>query len=376
MLRRIVVPFSCLLFAASGCSSLPGRSDVIQVAGKTYETKLDSEIARYYATGRGGTDASPELDSMITDLERRFAARPPTREELATIAADFSPDFATLFFIRAILRDEPSARRQEAFSRFIEAAEEIPATRDISVIFVPGWFYKENGHETGSDFHRQLALFKRAGIDATLLEIGDNAAVEDNAALIAAALRKLPNDGRRRVVVSASKSGPEVAMALASLGDEESAHIAAWVNIGGAVGGSPLADDNGEGLKCSVVKGILFVKGYTMDGLLSMKTERRRAAMRSARLPSGVFVLNYVPAPMGADVTKRGRDGYDHMKELGPNDGLILLADAVVPGGATVFEPGLDHFLVTDDIDVRTAALVALVDEATRDRTMPVVSKR
>lgn len=356
----------CALFGAA-CNSMPQRADVIEVAGKTYQTQLDSDVARYYASeyGRGGS--SGEMDARIAALETRFASAAPTRDELAVIAREFSPDFATLFFIRSTSKDSSSSERQAFFARFLSENAGVPAASDISVIFVPGWFYKENGHETGSDFHRQLALFKQAGIEARLLEIGDNAAVEDNGAMIARELRALPKDGKRYVVVSASKSGPEVALALSQLTSNESAGIAAWVNIGGAVGGSPLADDAGAGLKCSFVKSILFAKGYSMDGLMSMKTELRRAVLRDAKIPSHIFVLNYVPAPMGADVTERGRDGYEQMKVLGPNDGLVLLTDAIVPGGATVFEPGLDHFLVTDDIDVRTAALVAIVDDATRD---------
>lgn len=366
-LTALIASIMCTLVGV-GCRSVAPRADTIEVAGKTYATTLDSDVARHYANADGRGSTTSGIDARIAALEARYMSSVPSREELAVIAAEFSRDFATLFYMRTMLRDEGSAHRQAYFARFLAEEASIPATSDLSVIFVPGWFYKDNGAETGSDFHRQLALFKNAGIDARLLEIGENASVEDNAAFVARALRALPRgDGRRYVVVSASKSGPEVAMALGSLSAEETVGIAAWVNIGGAVGGSPLADDAGAGLKCSFVKGILFAKGFTMDGLMSMKTEPRRAALLRAKIPKHIFVLNYVPAPMGADVTERGRDGYEAMKVLGPNDGLVLLSDAVIPGGSTVFEPGLDHFLVTDDIDLRTAALVAIVDQATRD---------
>jgi hypothetical protein len=47
----------------------------------------------------------------------------------------------------------------------------------------------------------------------------------------------------------------------------------------------------------------------------------------------------------------------------GPNDGLTLLADAIVPQGVTVVERGLDHYFSTPDLDRRIAALAAVLLE-------------
>jgi hypothetical protein len=71
--------------------------------------------------------------------------------------------------------------------------------------------------------------------------------------------------------------------------------------------------------------------------------------------------VNYVPLPLSGDVTERARSGYESMRQLGPNDGLALTTDEILPGGITILEAGLDHFMKAPDIDRRTAALVRLV---------------
>ena len=49
------------------------------------------------------------------------------------------------------------------------------------------------------------------------------------------------------------------------------------------------------------------------------------------------------------------------MRSLGPNDGLALTLDEIFPGGATLVEIGLDHYMSAPDIDRRTQALTRAV---------------
>jgi hypothetical protein len=49
------------------------------------------------------------------------------------------------------------------------------------------------------------------------------------------------------------------------------------------------------------------------------------------------------------------------MRALGPNDGLVLLEDELIPGGAPLLAVGVDHFLVHPDRNLWTAALLRVV---------------
>jgi hypothetical protein len=55
------------------------------------------------------------------------------------------------------------------------------------------------------------------------------------------------------------------------------------------------------------------------------------------------------------------RTGFLELKDYGPNDGLSLLSDLIVPAGLTLAELGRDHFLLDEEIDVRTIALAITV---------------
>ena len=76
------------------------------------------------------------------------------------------------------------------------------------------------------------------------VETKDDGPIETNADLVIAAIRARAQSGRRLIIVSASKSGPEVALALTKLGPAETRHVAAWINTVGALQGTPMADEH------------------------------------------------------------------------------------------------------------------------------------
>ncbi len=142
-----------------------------------------------------------------------------------------------------------------------------------------------------------------------------------------------------------SKSGPEVALALGKLSQSETGHIAAWINIAGVLGGSPLADAALSAPRCWAALALFGWKRLGVDGMKSMSTLRRRGELGDIRIPEHVLVVSYVPLPLSGQVSPRAREGYADLRSLGPNDGLALTFDEIFPGGATLVEVGLDHYL-------------------------------
>jgi hypothetical protein len=76
-----------------------------------------------------------------------------------------------------------------------------------------------------------------------------------------------------------------------------------------------------------------------------------------------VLVVNYLGAPLTTDLRPDVWGDFEVIAPHGPNDGLTLLADAIVPEGTTLVEPGLDHYFAAPDIDRRIAALAAVLLE-------------
>jgi hypothetical protein len=207
---------------------------------------------------------------------------------------------------------------------------------------------------TGADLAAPRAALARAGIAQHFVETVEDGTIEANAEMIANAIRARSRTGRRLILVSVSKSGPEVALALTRLGPGETGRVAAWVNIAGTLQGSPLADDSL--LQLEEVAGKVDIAG--VEGLA---TTRSRERFASFRIPSHVLVVNYIGIPLTGSISLLARGGFLQLRSHGPNDGLSLLPDLIVPGGITLANIGRDHFLLDDQLDVSTLALALTV---------------
>jgi hypothetical protein len=345
----------------TACAGLPVGG---KVGGQTIETRVDSEAARYYlANYLAGKRSDAALDERIDRVYQSAHDGLPDRSELKDLSDDFSIDFAALYLADRIARTPVNRRfrndfdQAHAYSRqaFPENRVRLPAAAaDYEVVFVPGYLYKRHP-VTGADFAAPRTALQRVGLAHYFVETDEEGAVEANANLVVSAIRGRAHAGRRLIVVSASKSGPEVALALTRLGLAGTRHVAAWVNIVGTLQGSPLADENlWQQLEDLIGR-------VDIAGVESLTTERSRQRFRAFRIPEHVLVANYIGIPLTGSVSSLARTGFLQLRKHGPNDGLSLLSDLIVPGGLTLAELGRDHFLLDEQIDVTTVALAMTV---------------
>lgn len=370
MRRLVVIGSVTLLLAGCRASKLSVPADGI-VAGRRVHTTVDSEIARYYLEEYlQGVGRDSPSGRVVRKLEKNLATGSLDSTQFQKISRDYSADFAALLFAQTLF-DRPANRQaQGVYLENLEAIRQgrrleslARQARSYEILFAPGWLYRRHP-ETGADFRIQRALLGELGIRNSLIETGENASVEANADAIAAAVRSRSGSGRDLILVSTSKSGPEAALALVQrLRPEELSGIRAWINIGGVLRGSALADAALRVPRRWLAGLVLRGK---CDGLVSLTTKSRRPMFGVFRIPAGILVLNYVGVPLSGGVTAQARHGYEGLRLLGPNDGLALLADEIVPGGVTIIEPGLDHFFAAPGIRERTLALLATVFSETR----------
>jgi len=333
------------------------------IADRAWATRVDHAVARDYLEGR-------PLPLEVEEIRSAHVADGslPTKPELTYLTTRYSPDVATLFFMEAASAHDPSRLIQheyaDAVRRVMQSGEisEIDSSMPLTVAFAPGWFYETYGAETGADFQRQLDQLARVGIPAELIQTDENGSVESNAEIIAEALLRLRREGRDVLVVSGSKSGAEVAVALGDvLPPEETTHILAWLSIGGVHQGSPFADWALNPTICWLSKLHLGLQGFDLEGALSLQTDRRQAHFRRLRFPEHLLLVSYVPVPLSGDISDRGAFGYSRMRHLGPNDGLTMLADQLLPGGLAIVEPGVDHYFDHPDRELRSLALLEVL---------------
>ena len=234
------------------------------------------------------------------------------------------------------------------------------------MLFAPAWLYRSHP-EVGADFARQRRLVERLGIAHRLIPTPESASVEENARVIAAAVREAGRQGRPLIVVSTSKSGAEVALALSRLlAPEEAASVAAWLNAGGALGGSPLADAALRSPVSWIARTVFWFAGWSRAGLTSMSTALSRQRLEGARLPASIAVVNLVAVPLSGTVGRRLHASYTLLRRYGPNDGVVLLADTIWPGGANLVALGSDHLLTAMQTDAHGLALLRALHTAVR----------
>ena len=353
------------------------------LAGKLISTTVDSALARYYletslSLSEGGREnrlSSTErqlLDERIFETEQRFQWRALDWVTLRALSHQTSPDFATLFFIKQTLSDGRNAKLQMAYAKEInliksglQRSNRTAIVRDklrhYHLLFVPGFHYRTDP-TSGADFHSQRQWFRRLGLHAQLVASSEDGTVEENAAIIAGAVRSESGANRRLILISTSKGGPETALALGKLlGSGETESVKAWLSVGGLIRGTFLADQV-MGWPQSWLARIMFsASGNDPKSLPGLTTRASRARMEGIRLPSHLFILQFVGAPLSGQVASDVKGRYVRLRKYGPNDGLTLLADELLPNGVTIIEPGLDHFYRDPEIDLKSLAIANIV---------------
>jgi len=346
---------SLLLLPA--CAGLPVRGSI---GGQAIETRVDAEVARYYlANYLTGQRNNPLLDGRIADTYKSSRSDLPDRDELKRLSEEFSVDFAATYLADRIAGMTENRRFRELFEEnrraFGQKRLKLPANAAAyEVMFVPTYLYKRLPI-TGGDFAVPKKALQRFGVPYHFVETVEDGAVESNAEIVAAAIGARTQSGRRLILISASKSGPEVALALTRLGGKATRHVVAWINTVGALQGTPLTD---ERLLPEVDD---LVGPVNVAGMQSLMTERSRLRFQSFRVPDHILVVNYFGIPLSGSVSSWARSGFAPLSKHGPNDGILLLSDMIFPGGITVAELGLDHFLLDQNLDAATLGLVTAV---------------
>ena len=350
-------PIVLLVWLAAACTGLPVNGTI---GGQTIETRVDSEVARYYlASYLTGQRSNSLFDGKIANANQRIRNGLPDRAELKRLSEEFSIDFAAAYLAEQINRQPENRRFRDLFLENRRAFGQnrlklAPDAGDYEILFVPTYLYKRLP-SIGSDLAAPKKAMQKLGLPVHFVETVEDGAVETNAEIVAAALAAREFSGRRLIIISASKSGPEVALALTQLGPLKTRHIVGWINAVGALQGTPLADER-------VLTHIEDLVGKVdAAGMESLMTAQSRRRFQQFQLPAHILVVNYFGIPLSGNLSGWARRGFAPLSKYGPNDGILLLADMIFPSAITIVEFGLDHFLLDRNIDAATVGLVTAV---------------
>lgn len=347
------------VYVLFGSSCVPKTS--IQVTGRLFsrplEVTVDHELAKLMLT--------VPSSAAVSDFYSANNNKPLNTSTLAGIASDYSMDVATLYFLQRAYMNKFNRQAQDLYHHFLdqlksEKADQLAPLKDYYVAFVPGLDYHDSTN--GGNFARQRRLLDRGGIQNELIQTNSWGLTDENAALIAKRLNELSALHSSILLVSASKGGLEVAVALGKLmSPGETKAIKAWVSVGGILNGSPVADTYLCWPKCWVAEIGLLTVGQKINLVKDVSYRKRTEDFQGLQFPENVKRIHFVGAPLATQIDKRIRGNYCSIKKFGPNDGITPLADEITDGGIIVSELGFDHYFRHPEIDKKTIALSLVV---------------
>lgn len=352
----------------AGFASTAGTGRVAaagKIGGDTIASEVDSEIARYFMEDYlPGKRTNPRFDAGIDSILQEAARRPFTNASLKAIAERTSADFAAMLF--AHLQTQWNLEVKKAFLREYEHVKQgwvdlQIASGQYKIVLVPGLFYRSKP-ETKGDLREVKATLEAKGFEVVTIPILDAGTVEQNAGIIADFIKNEPSAGKKIILVSTSKGGPETAFALGHLiGGADTEKIDMWFSVGGALRGSFLADRWMRWPSRWLVAVVGLFQGFSTGMVASLSVEESTLRMKRIRIPAHIRVVHFVGVPLSGTVTDEVRGGYEALHPYGPNDGITLLQDEIIEGSTVITGLGLDHWYRDPDLRRKILALVAAV---------------
>jgi hypothetical protein len=233
------------------------------------------------------------------------------------------------------------------------------------VLIAPGAFYREHPRY-GSDGRLVREAAALAGLTVEMLPVASIGGVRENAAIVRdrlATRRNRPSAHAPLILVSLSKGGADVRLALEQLGTPPSS-LRAWIQVCGLVHGTPVADRAmGSWWRRSPAAAYLAMRGGRMSLVEELTAGDGTLLSSRATAPPGVLVINVVAFPMRRHTFGITRLRHRFLATRGPNDGLALLRDEIVEPGLTLPVWGTDHYFRVQGIPDVLSRMFRYIEE-------------
>lgn len=229
-----------------------------------------------------------------------------------------------------------------------------PRLRDTRIVIVPAYLSEglqlTNRIGLTDYFASQIDVLREEGFDIAIAPVDTEARVTDNAAVLA---RLVAASERPVCLVSHSKGGLDVLEFLRMADDTEREKVACWLALQAPFYGSPIADFAAGSKPVRAIADplaeLLGGSGGSLDDLTVARRTRymaeHAAAIRDIAATLPVLALaTRIDTPTLDLPTIYMRPAYDWMMTHDmPNDGLVPVTSAVLPGARYLVLPGIDH---------------------------------
>lgn len=270
----------------------------------------------------------------------------PDAAQLRALSDQHGTDLATMVFYEAVRASDDNRE----FIRGVQAQPVAPsqAPNGVKLFILPALFYRERP-EVGGDGAHIADVARACGIQAELIPTQSKGGVTANAPLIRDALKAETAD--RIWLLSLSKGGAELRHVFQHYAEDiPLERIETWLNVGGLPRGCHLIDlmfDNA--MRRVRTRALCSVTGVAYHGLEEFRTTHR-LWQTGFTLADSIRVVNVVGTPLLSHMQKALLGRYSRLRHLGPNDGLVLLPEALWLPGHIYPVWGADHFFRSTQI--------------------------
>jgi hypothetical protein len=269
-----------------------------------------------------------------------------TEEVLRQVAAEEGLDFATALLFDRLAQSPEHGPFLARIAAAAEPSSREPMWRELTVAVVPGAFYIED-RRSGADGEHVLGAVRHLGGRAERVPLRSFGRLEENAAILLEWLGRRPQE--KVVLVSLSKGGAEVKLALASPGAGEALrNVLGWISLSGLYHGTPLVSWLlRQRWRLPLIRLLFWLRGYDFGALRQL--ERRPGGLLDFELrpPEHLRIIHVIGFPLVQHLScPLAVRGHRRIGPLGPNDGgPILLADVHNLPGVVYPVWGADHYL-------------------------------
>lgn len=215
------------------------------------------------------------------------------------------------------------------------------------VLIVPG-FLNECFAHIALPFEDSMEILHRRGFAIEEVIVGGRSSSDANAVYLADVIEQMELKPDEKIIfVGHSKGAVDILQCLVDF-PQAARRVAAVVSVAGAINGSPLAVSAKSIFFYPTWK--LFMAGCEKgdDGALDSLIPATRLQWTAANpLPGSVRYFSVAALAERDQINKLLKTGYDLLWTYSPrNDGLLLTADQLIPGGTLLGVVNADHLSV------------------------------
>lgn len=233
--------------------------------------------------------------------------------------------------------------REQAFQKALKHAKPQGNPR-LHLVVIPTMYYSEHPELGGSGEVFQM-IAKRLSIKVSVIQVKSLGCIQENSKIIADFINALKNSDNVWIL-AISKGTADVKHAfLNHISSKAMNKVKGIINISGMPGGTPLTG-KGAGISVGyhVIKHWLKIRGGDYSIVDEMFTEHP-FSKAYFKLPETIRIINIIGVPIMAYLRKPVCNSFHQLAKQGPNDGCVLLKDALIPNGNTIALWGVDHYM-------------------------------